>query len=271
MPIESEYDFDFRPKTYWVPEDLYTHLMSTIKGEERRKDVQAILESGRINELQEWLTSSAITDEERAILERVYNSYEGEVEIASILMRSTFADFIWFQAQPSGKGIRYSIHADYDPEAIFECEPQQSAEPLTMGEMISMIDHMGFIEERRYFHVEDRNDPEEMVDFFTVSSAFYPGLSAYYENEAVEWFYGILLGEKAVTHSTEELIDYCEECVMDLQLAYEKLSENYEPVAEEFLYELCKRYPDEFSGLEPKMSKPLAGQLELPFGNEARS
>jgi hypothetical protein len=259
--------------------------MSTIKGEERRKDVQKILESGCINELQEWLTSSAITDEERSIMERVHPRFmggeylpdlkPGEVEIARIVMQSTLQDVISFRAQLTDKSIRYSIVADYDHEAHFDCEPQESTEPLTMGEMISMIDHMGFIDEHRYFHVEDGNDPEDMVDFFSVFSAFYPELSAYFEKEALEWveekWFESFLGDMAGACSTEELVDYCEECGMDLKLAYAKLSKNYEPVTEDFLYELRKRYPDEFSGLEPKMSKPLVGQLELPFGNEARS
>ena len=287
MPGESKYDLDFRPKTYWVSEDLYTHLMSTIKGEERRKDVQKVLESGRINELQEWLTSSAITDEERSIIEGVHPRIMGgeylpdlntdEVEIARIVMQSTLQDVISFRAQLIDKSIHYSIVADYDPEAIFDCKPQQSTEPLTMGEMISMIDRMGFIDEGRNWHVKEDVNPEEMVDFFSVFSAFYPELSAYFEEEALQWCKGVL-EEKArhwveivfqnkTIYTAEEIIDYCNAHEMDLNVVYEKLSELSDPLSKVFLCELCERYPYEFSsrGSIFKAHKPLNGQLELPF------
>jgi hypothetical protein len=91
--------------------------------------------------------------------------------------------------------------------------------PLTMGELIALIDSAdngnvgsGLTNSSRNYNKEALLDPlfgrglgardsvETLVDFVTVTSAFYPQLQAYYEDEAREWL-------KAVVEEMDELAD----------------------------------------------------------------
>jgi hypothetical protein len=68
--------------------------------------------------------------------------------------------------------------------------------PLTLGELISLIDgvqdpandRVGLTDRFRNDNVfYGEVEPEEVADFVTVSSLFYPELQRYYEAEAKEW------------------------------------------------------------------------------------
>ena len=55
MPNAENFDLDFRPHSYWGPQDLRTHYGGRIKGELRRAAALDLLEEGEAND--EWLAN----------------------------------------------------------------------------------------------------------------------------------------------------------------------------------------------------------------------
>jgi hypothetical protein len=81
-------------------------------------------------------------------------------------------------------------------ECDFDIRPKSSARPITMGELVGLIDSIddGNIEEGqnyldaiRDFNADDLESIERMIGFVTVSSPLYPGLEAFYEARAEAW------------------------------------------------------------------------------------
>ena len=71
----------------------------------------------------------------------------------------------------------------------------RSIEPLTLGELIRLLDETenpfndagGGLVRNHWLRNQDYMDPEEAVDFVSITSAFYPDLTEYFENEAACW------------------------------------------------------------------------------------
>lgn len=88
----------------------------------------------------------------------------------------------------------YSICDEY--EAEFEVSPGSSAQPLTLGGLVGLIDNAGLHESLGIdFHPNEFRmagcKPErraQALDFTTVSSIFYPQLKAHYQ-QLVAWWY----------------------------------------------------------------------------------
>jgi hypothetical protein len=171
-------------------------LLSRIKGEHRKRDARKLLETGWMEELREFLLAEGLDDETRAMVSRMHpmlmggeylpDYEEDEVEIARVSLKSTTADVISIRARPSPEGIRYRIVDEY--EKVFHCGPEVSERPLTMGELIELVDKTeadvwqgrDLVSCWRDYNLEaDDYDPEyaeELVDFVTVSSDFYTQL-----------------------------------------------------------------------------------------------
>jgi hypothetical protein len=88
--------------------------------------------------------------------------------------------------------IVYKIVDKY--ETRFQIKPKTSTQPLSMGELIALIDSTvhhdaltGLTSVFRNFNAENRDDPATLVDFVVVTSDFYPELRVYYAEEAREW------------------------------------------------------------------------------------
>jgi hypothetical protein len=71
----SGYTYWYRPASYFEDLDPATIIVSSILGEERRKDVQERLVSGDFNDLfwGEWLTDSKLDDDTLTIIGRLLN------------------------------------------------------------------------------------------------------------------------------------------------------------------------------------------------------
>ena len=134
---------------------------------------------------------------------------EDEVEVARIEMRSTTGDVLQVRARPLDGRIAYRVVDEYatehgDPETwAYVIQPETSELPLTMGELVTLIDttrqtgglshgddryDVGLIEGILNGNVADGSDPATMRHFFTVSSAFYPELGAYYDAVIQDWY-----------------------------------------------------------------------------------
>jgi hypothetical protein len=189
----------FRPTTYF--EDAFKALLSTIKGERRKREVLDRINSGDIAELEGWIVKGTLEDDERESLGRIHPAFmggeylpdylPGEVEIARIALESTTADVISIRARLSGGKLRYRIVNEYETEYV--AQPAESDLPLTFGEVIAMIEGpqgddlpcapAAFWNEQ----YECGTTPDEIATFVTVSSEYYPDITEYYEDRFEQW------------------------------------------------------------------------------------
>lgn len=192
MSGKTPYDFGYRPATYWETPGA---LLANIKGEQRRRRVKEFLDSGNVEALESWVLSESLSEEERVALGRIHPllmggeylpDYEGsEVEVARVALQSTTGDVISVRACRNDGTIRYRVVDEY--ESQFECSPAESREPLSFQELIALIDgtrnvatnDVGLTEIFRESNLGEGTDPEELLDFVSVSSVFYRQLDAY--------------------------------------------------------------------------------------------
>jgi hypothetical protein len=88
-----------RPVGYFWPLDLATHLPATVKGAERRKHIQSLIDTNRLDLLEDLVAHSSLDPEVREFTGRIHprliggeylpNLLASEVEIARITLAST--------------------------------------------------------------------------------------------------------------------------------------------------------------------------------------
>jgi len=208
MPNPKEFCMDYRPESYW---NCSQEGFTNIKGEMRRRALDAALAGERPDLWHGSILSDELSDEERSCVTSVHpmlmgGEYlptypDGELEIARASLQSVTWDVISIRAQrPAGGRITYRVVDEY--ESDFKCRLTSSANPLTMGELISLIDgveghSVGFGEEKgltdyyrnyNYDFDETLGHLNVLVDFVRVSSMYYPELEKWYEAEAQEWY-----------------------------------------------------------------------------------
>ena len=66
------FELNFRPKSYFWPLGLETHLLARIKGAERQSALKSLIEAGRLDEIPEFLAQSALDDEDRKALSSIW-------------------------------------------------------------------------------------------------------------------------------------------------------------------------------------------------------
>jgi hypothetical protein len=205
MPNAENYDLAYGPETYRDLSDALTALLSRIKGEARKRDARKLLETGEMAHLREFLLAEGLPDSTLNLVSRMDpmlmggeylpDYEEGEVEVARVSLESMTGDVISIRARPAAEGIRYRVVDEY--ETVFDCTPEVSEPPLTMGELIDLLDGSyaddwqgtGLVSSWRddNLHDDDPEEAESLVDFVTVSSDLYPQLQQWYEEEAQEW------------------------------------------------------------------------------------
>ena len=123
---------------------------------------------------------------------------EGEVEIAFVELRSTTGDVLSVRARREGGDIVYRAIDEY-PESVPWIPPiDRSRQPLTLREMLRMLDETYVQEEPEVrgiahgFRLRSNfdNDAEtarELVDFVRVTSRFSPELEESDRERAVAW------------------------------------------------------------------------------------
>jgi hypothetical protein len=95
-------DLGFRPKSYFWPLGLETHLLSRIKGAERKAALKQVIDSGHLEDIPEFLSQSKLSDSERKAIGRIHPAFMGgeylpdvlpnEVMVARITIASTTQD-----------------------------------------------------------------------------------------------------------------------------------------------------------------------------------
>ncbi len=123
---------------------------------------------------------------------------EGEIEIARVTLDSVTGDVISIRARRTPEKILYQMVDEYwdmPPVIGYQIEPTESDLPLTMGQLVDMIDgvrltgetcHMqGLTTIMREFNVDCHYT--ETWDFVHFTSEYYPELGSWYDDEAQEW------------------------------------------------------------------------------------
>src|SRR5262249_26765133 len=146
----------------------------------------------------DWVLTEGLRDQERLEFGSLHPALMGgeylpplednEVEIARVSLSSTTGDVNSIRAQLRGDSIRYRIVDEYydDPMQQFTFSPKETTRPLTMGELVDLIDGVedemnpeigrGLTASYRNMQVDGGMAAKEVVDFVSVSSFFYPEL-----------------------------------------------------------------------------------------------
>src|ERR1039458_4713169 len=64
-------DYSFRPVSYWRAEDLH-HLVTNIKGAERKKMALRLIAEGRLDEANEFILADTLSDRDRTLAGQVH-------------------------------------------------------------------------------------------------------------------------------------------------------------------------------------------------------
>lgn len=201
-------NMSFRPDSYW-PESLTPEqLLSRIRGKVRQDLARRAYEARGFSALNEFLVKEELTSEERSAWgsvdpwclggEFLPAMQEGEVEIARVSLASTTSDQISVRARQVDGAIHYRIVGEYeeDESMRFELSFEQSERPLTLGELIDLIDGASNPEHwcpdgiltSNWTSMNDMDyEASEIIGFLSLSSPFYPQLDDCYQALAMSW------------------------------------------------------------------------------------
>ena len=190
------FDLGYRPAGYFWPMDLATHLLATVKGAERRKHVQALIDAGRLDQLEDFDARSGLSAEIRDYIGRIHPRFMGgeylpdlaavEVEIARITLASTLQDVVSVRARKGRVRILYRVVDEYNGDTLTGRNTRNSSRPLSLGQLVDFLD--GAWPMRDVIAMNGLEDsPEGMLDFVSVSSPFYPELYPYYARRFQAW------------------------------------------------------------------------------------
>jgi hypothetical protein len=218
MPNRDDYPMEFRPASYWDHADPVAAIVQNVKGDLRRELIRDILTAGGekrahyeaiLGDLDDELYAPTSSDSFRARMalvnphwlggELLPDYLSGEVEIARLVLDSVTRDVYSVRARrvraaggaaDDGRSIVYRIVDEYEGRWVLPRE--SSAEPLTLGELIALIDDAR-VDDVDGTSLTDAlrdgcDDAESGRDFVRVSSELYPELEAWYEERAAEWY-----------------------------------------------------------------------------------
>lgn len=192
----EEFDLDFRPKSYWGPQSLASYFGSHITGELRRQAAKNEAASGSHLAVP---TEPTLDSTARSIQGSIHLWLMGgeylpplrpdEVEIARVTLRSVTMDVFSIRALRSGERIYFRLVDEYmeqEPPERFVVEPRWAKIPLSMRQVITIIDENGLIDDYRDLNFDGSN-ADEIFNFATASSEFYPELAAYFDHQNEKW------------------------------------------------------------------------------------
>ena len=187
-------DLSYRPLTYWPEDSVRLAILGNIQGEARRRILQEALDSGDSDFPPEGLLQPVLEPELRSLLGKIHPMFMGgeylpdylpeEVEIARIALQSVTADVISIRAfMEADHLIHYRVVDEYETE--FSQPITESPTPLSTEELIHLIDtsdghgEPGLVLPFLAMNAE-YDDPDNLRDFISVRSDFYPGLGSHY-------------------------------------------------------------------------------------------
>jgi hypothetical protein len=197
-PSLSEIDLNFRPKGYFWPLNLSTHVVSSIKGVQRKAYVKEMFGEGREGELPPITIQSALPPDLRRATGAMHPSLmggeylpdqqENEIEIARITIASTTSDVTSVYALRGNGDIQYRAVDEYEGDTLSDQTVFNSKLPLTLGELADFFlgawDLIGVLE----MNFESNRYPaDEVRSFFEASSEFYPDFQVLIGQRVETW------------------------------------------------------------------------------------
>jgi hypothetical protein len=205
--MQEQFDFEFRPDTYWPWLPSEVQMLSRIKGSARRAAAAAVLETGGPAALDQSLFEDSLNDDELLAVGQLHPAFMGgeylpdarpaEIEIARIELASTLLDVVSIRARSRGRRIGYAVVDEYN--TTFAFRPATSATPLTLRQLIRLIEQIEAVEQPEAAWPENTSiidglrgnalewDLDDPTSFVTVSSELYLELSPYFEQDAEQW------------------------------------------------------------------------------------
>lgn len=218
MPTPEAIDLDFRPDSYFSvapirtrtpgQEKLRTRILAMLMADDQ--DGLAELKGDALDTLLDIARTEKLPTLARETIGKLHPAFMGgqylpplaedEVEIASVHFRTVLADVIVIVASEEQDRIAYHVYDEYETE--YRWQPRTSNQPLTLGEMIGLIDSIQLIDDSplpdskgQIHHVLVSNiDPatftsgrEQWESFVRVDSPFYPQLTDYYRETVKLW------------------------------------------------------------------------------------
>jgi hypothetical protein len=192
-------DLCFRPKSYFWPLGLETHLLSRIKGAERKAALQRLIDSGHLEDLPDFLAQSALDADDRMALGRLHPAFMGgeylpdllprEVMVARITIASVTQDVTCVYARRTKQRIHYRVVNEYEGDTLSERRTRTSVKPLTLGELEAFFNGAWSIfQVLEANFADDGYDRDEMQAFVVgVESEFYPEFGALYRARIAAW------------------------------------------------------------------------------------
>jgi hypothetical protein len=189
-------DLDFRPETYFWPLNLETHLLSHVKGANRREILKAAVANNQIDPVFDLLGDSELPDDTREALSRIHPSFlggeflanreENEVEIARVTLDSVTSDVTSVYARFQDGVLHYRVVDEYDGETLTGPTTRTSGKPLTLGELIEFL--YGAWPIVWVLDVGFQGSITCKLGCFEAESAFYPQIDALYKRRVKEGF-----------------------------------------------------------------------------------
>ncbi len=195
----GDIDLGFRPKSYFWPLGLETHLLSRIKGAERKAALRRLIDNGRLEDLPSFLAESALTEDDRKALGRIHPAFMGgeylpdlmptEVMVARITIASTTQDVTCVYAHRTKNRIHYRVVDEYGGDTLSGRNKRTSTRPLTLAQLESFFNGAWSIYDVLEMNFsEDGYDADEMQAFVVgVESEFYPEFGRLYRGRIAEW------------------------------------------------------------------------------------
>ena len=198
-------NYKYQPENYWKNlDDPLNEILKNVTGTQRRGMITDYWDAGKLEELDDRLLTDELEVKESEILGRIHPSFMGgeylpkylplEMEIARIELKSTTSDVISVRARPIGQDkIAYRIVDEYESDET--AIPATSSDPLTLIELIQMIDYdedgyggkgIGYNTSLNEFAIES-----ELRNFTTVDSMYYHDLYYHYDAVHEKWWEGL--------------------------------------------------------------------------------
>ena len=203
------FDLSWRPTNYFQDLTLEQKLGSKIKGQIRGKKVIGDI---RDQPVHPELMKSELASDLKDIHGKIHPSMMGgeylpdfyennEIEICRVVSQSTTMDVQSLRVRKQKHRYAYRIVDEYSN--YFDLPQKTSVKTLTMKQVINILnncqmrfydsgdewEYLGIVRpyiehESSYLEFESK---EELLDFASVESMFYPEIEEYYENQKLAW------------------------------------------------------------------------------------
>ena len=191
-------DPDFRPKTYFWPLRVETHLLARVKGAERRSALQKFVDGDHLDAIPRVLAQSALSEADRRAIGAWHPAFMGgeylpdlkaeEVMIARITIDSTTRDVTCVYARRGQGCIHYEVVDEYSGGTLIGPDKCTLPEPLTLRQLEAFFNGAwSIVEVLEENFARGRYVLEEMLDFVSVESEFYPELGDLYRARIESW------------------------------------------------------------------------------------